>query len=233
MDYERVVVFGAHPDDEITMAAAIAKMADLGVEVTVAIYTDGCEGYPDPNMADTIVERRADEQRACDEVLGIARRVRFGRPDMALMNDKETFLDTIRLIREVRPDAIFTHGPYDNHRDHRNTHAISVEARWQAGQPVAARLGAPWVTPYLYYYKAVHDPLPRIEWDVTGYAHKRLEALATQESQHILFGRTKQSFLDEASRIQAERPRAYLTFWIAENECWQEVPPRRVRGDGG
>ena len=226
MDYERVLVFGAHPDDEITMANAIAKMADRGVEVTVAIYTDGCEGYPDPSMADKIVEMRAAEQAECDKVLGIARRVRFGRPDMALVNDKQTFLDTIEVIRDVGPDAIFTHGPYDNHRDHLNTHAISVEARWQAGQPVAARLGEPWRTPHLYYYKAVIDPLPRIDWDVTGYAHKRPEALATQVSQHTLFGRTREDFLAEAKRIQEARPKSSVTFWVAEKERWKEFPPR-------
>jgi LmbE family N-acetylglucosaminyl deacetylase len=226
LDYERILVFGAHPDDEITMANAMAKMADLGVQVTVAIYTDGCEGYPDADMADSIVEMRAAEQEQCDRVLGISRRVRFGRPDMALTNDKQTFLDTIEVIRDVRPDAIFTHGPYDNHRDHRNTHAISVEARWQAGQPVAARLGQPWRTPHLYYYKAVIDPLPRIEYDVTGYAHKRLEAVATQVSQHTLWRRTQDDFLEEARRIEGQRPAASVTFWIAEKECWKDFPPR-------
>lgn len=226
MDYERILVFGAHPDDEITMANAMAKMADLGVEVTVAIYTDGCEGYPDPGMAETIVETRAAEQDECDKVLGISRRVRFGRPDMALTNDKQTFLDTIEVIRDVRPDAIFTHGPYDNHRDHRNTHTISVEARWQAGQPVAARLGKLWRTPHLYYYKAVIDPLPRIEYDVTGYAHKRAQALATQVSQHTLWNRTRDDFLAEAKRIEEQCPAASVTFWIAEKERWEDFPPR-------
>ncbi|HJN14204.1 MAG TPA: hypothetical protein QGH10_01875, partial [Armatimonadota bacterium] len=146
--------------------------------------------------------------------------------DMALVNDKDTFLDTIEVIRDVKPDAIFTHGPFDNHRDHLNTHAISVEARWQAGQPVAARLGEPWRTPHLYYYKAVNDPLPRIEWDVTGYAHKRAEALATQDSQHVLFGRTKESFLEEAARIKEARPSASASFWIGEKEMWREFPAR-------
>ena len=144
MNYERVLVFGAHPDDEITMAAAMGKMACMGCEVTVAIYTDGCEGYPSPDMADSIVAMRKVEQAECDKVLGLKRRIHFDRPDMALVNDKDTFLDTIEVIRDVKPDAIFTHGPFDNHRDHLNTHAISVEARWQAGQPVAARLGEPW-----------------------------------------------------------------------------------------
>jgi len=224
MNYERVLVFGAHPDDEIAMASAMAKMADMGVHVTVAIYTDGCEGYPDPSLAATIVQMRAEEQAECDKVLGIARRHCFNRPDMALENDKQTFLGTMELIRDVRPDAIFTHGPWDRHRDHRNTHAISVEARWQAGEPVAARLGQPWVTPHLYYYNAVHDPLPRIEWDVTGYAHKRLEALATQVSQHVLFGRTRESFLAEAEEVRKANPTASATFWLGELECWRDFP---------
>ena len=58
MDYKRVLVFGAHPDDELTMAGAMGKMACTACDVTVAIYTDGCEGYPSPEMAETIVQTR-------------------------------------------------------------------------------------------------------------------------------------------------------------------------------
>ena len=46
--------------------------------------------------------------------------------------------------------------------------------------PVAAVLGKPWKTPYLYYYKGIKEPLPRVVFDVSGYKEKVAEALATQ-----------------------------------------------------
>ena len=48
MTYRRVLVFGAHPDDETTMAGTMARLAFGGTKVYVAILTDGREGYPKP-----------------------------------------------------------------------------------------------------------------------------------------------------------------------------------------
>jgi LmbE family N-acetylglucosaminyl deacetylase len=224
MNYQRIMVFASHADDEITMAPAIARAASEGVRVVVVQMTDGCEGYPRPEMRDEIVALRVAEAEECNKVLGVARRVMIGSPDMGLTNDKETLQRCIRVIREERPQAIFTHGADDRHRDHRNTHAISVEARWHAGVPVAAILGPSWTTPYLYYYKAVGEHLPQIRYDVSGWAHKRLEAQATQVSQYTLWHRTKESFEADVQRVKEAGEPAFQTFWIAEANVWTTLP---------
>ena len=84
MNYRSILVFGAHPDDETTMAGTMSKLAAEGCAVHIAIMTDGCEGYPRPGMTDEVVQMRRKEAEHCDKVLGIARRVWLGRPDMAL-----------------------------------------------------------------------------------------------------------------------------------------------------
>jgi len=226
MDFERIMVFGAHPDDEIAMSGTMAKLAGLGVRVVAVTMTNGCEGYPSLDMRDTIVARRAREAAECDKVLGIARRVILDVEDMGLVNDKATLQQCIRLIREEKPEAVFTHGPVERHRDHLNTHAISVEARWHAGEPVAMALGEQWYPRHLYYYKGVSSGLPQVHYDVTGYAHKRYEALATQVSQHTLFGRTRDDFLAEAKRVQSQGARAIETFWLAETEGLHDFVPK-------
>ncbi|MFQ5810577.1 MAG: PIG-L deacetylase family protein, partial [Armatimonadota bacterium] len=182
MNYETILVFGAHPDDEITMGGAMAKLSQQGAEVVVVIMTDGCEGYPREDMRDTIVELRRQEMAECDKVLGIRRRIAVGKPDMGLVNDKETLQECVRIIREVRPDALFTHGPHEHHRDHVNTHAISIEAQWHAGEPVVAALGAPYLTPHVYYYKGVMDRRPSVVIDVSDTAHLKSLARGTQVS---------------------------------------------------
>ncbi|MFQ6097634.1 MAG: PIG-L deacetylase family protein [Armatimonadota bacterium] len=232
MNYDTILVFGAHPDDEITMAGTMAKLADAGCTVVVAIYTNGCEGYPRPEMKDEIVEMRRREMAECDKVVGISRRVCFDREDMALVNDKETVKDTVRLIREVRPDAVFTHGPDDVHRDHLNTYAITREAWWHAGQPVAAELGPSWRTPHLYYYKAMgatsarRDSLPTVVIDVTDTYWRAVAARGTQVSQHTLFGRTKEEFDAEAERLREHPEPRTETFWIAERVHLHDFLPR-------
>jgi len=190
----------------------------------VVQMTNGCEGYPRPEMRDEIVALRAAEAEEANKVLGVARREMIGSPDMGLTNDRETLHRCIRVIREERPEAIFTHGPFDYHRDHRNTHAISVDARWHAGEPVSAALGPSWRTPYFFYYKGVSDTRPSIRFDVSGTAHKRQEALATQGSQHTLFRRTREDLLAEAQRIRESGEKRLETFWIAEWNAWEGFP---------
>ncbi len=228
MNYSTVLVFGAHPDDEITMAGTIAKLASMGVRVLVCTCTDGCEGYPRPEWRDKIVEMRRKESEECDKVLGIAHRYRLDRPDMALENNKENFKAIIEVIRDARPDAIFTHGPEDFHRDHRAVAELVLEAAWQAGEPVAAELGEPWVTPHVFYYKGIRSRLPDIIYDVSDFAHKRFEALATQVSQHTLFGKTREDFLAEAERVKkaAEAGTKYTeNFWLTDRCHLTDFPP--------
>ena len=215
MDYERILVFGAHPDDELVMAATMAKLSAGGSEVHVGMLTDGREGYHDPSLKEKIVEIRRAEQAACDRVLGVARRHNLNAPDQGLVNSKENFRWLVKLIRETRPDAIFTHGPHDRHRDHLATHELTVEARWQAGQPVNSDLGPPHRTPHLYYHKAVTGGLPGITLDVTGFWHKRLQAYATQRSQMKVMGMTREELLKEAAEHEAQPRPAHERFWIA------------------
>jgi len=231
MDYKRVMVFGAHADDEIRMAGTMAKMSAAGVRVVVVTMTNGCEGYPQMDMKNTIVELRRQEAVECDEVLGIARRVILDVPDMGLTNDKETLHQCIKLIREERPEAVFTHGPVERHRDHLNTHLISVEARWHAGEPVSAELGESWYPPHLYYYKGIlGNELPSITIDVTQTAEKPVEALATQVSQHTLFRRTKEDFLAEVESIRTNRPKRTEQFWIAPRVSLDDFLPLHRAG---
>ncbi|MFW5867586.1 MAG: PIG-L deacetylase family protein, partial [Armatimonadota bacterium] len=123
MDYSRILVFGAHPDDELTMAPTMAMLAEHGVEVYICISTNGSEGYPRPEWKDEIVEMRARDMAEADEIIGTTERLFIGADDMGLTNDKQTFKEFIRVVRQVRPDVVFTHGPHDMHRHHPNTHA--------------------------------------------------------------------------------------------------------------
>jgi len=232
MDYRRILVFGAHPDDENRMAGTMAKLASVGVDVYVAIMTDGYEGFPDPAWRDRIVAMRAAEMVECDQVVGIKKRFALGRPDMGLVHDKDIFKDCIRAVREAKPDAVFTHGPAGINPDHVATHQITVPAVWQAGEPVSADLGEPWEVRHLYYYKEVPTSTrttgPCVTFDVTGFDHYSLLANATQVSQHALFGTTREKMEAEAQRIkEAHRP-ASETFWMSERFRLNDFPSREI-----
>ena len=225
MIYERIMVFGAHPDDEIAMARTIAKLSASGTDVTVVIMTDGCEGYNQPDMREAIVATRAREARACDRVLGIATHINLGLPDMGLRDDKETVQRLISIIREHRPDAVFTHGPSDPHRDHVTTSRVTKSACFHAGEPVALALGAPWRPRFVYYHKGVDRALPRIFVDVTEFREKRLEAEATQKSQYAVFRKSASDFDADIASRRADRSPCFDCFWLAEWNRFQTLLP--------
>ncbi len=226
MNYRRVMVLGAHPDDEIVMAGTIAKLATKRVKVTILTFTNGCEGYPLPEMKDTIVATRRKESNASDKILGVHDHIHLEIPDMGLVNDKETVLRCVHAIRKVRPDAIFTHGPDEFHRDHIAAHAISVEARWQAGEPVAAEFGPPWKTPHLFFFGRLGEDRPHIFYDVTETEHKRLLATAKHVSQHLLWGRSKEEFEQEAKLIKLSKQKFVEQFWLPDDLVLRDFPPR-------
>jgi LmbE family N-acetylglucosaminyl deacetylase len=225
MNYKKILIFGAHPDDEITMARTTAKLTRAGVQVTVVIMTNGCEGYLDRRLKKRIVAIRAREAKACNRLLGIRRRIILPIPDMGLTNDKPTLKKVIGIIRRVRPDAIFTHGPCDEHRDHVATHGVTLSAYFHAGEPVAPDQGRPWKTPYLFYYSGVREPLPQVVVDVTAFKEKECQAYATQVSQYAIFRRTAEDFKKAIAALKKDRSAAYDRFWLAAQVILKDFPP--------
>ena len=226
MNYRRIMVFGAHPDDELAMAGTIAKFSMKRVKVTILTFTDGCEGYPLLEMREKIVATRRKESNASDKVLGVHNHIHLEIPDMGLVNNKETLLRCVHAIRKVRPDAIFTHGPDEFHRDHLAAHEISVEAHWQAGEPVAAEFGPAWETPHLYFYAGVGGDGPHLFYDVSETEHKRLLALAKHESQHMLWGRSREEYEGEAKLIRLSKERFVEQVWLADDFVLRDFPAR-------
>jgi len=230
MLYRCVMVFAAHPDDEILMSGTMAKMAAEGTRVVVVQMTDGGEGYPEPDMKDKIVEMRRREAENANRVLGIAQRYMLNRPDMALVNDKATLQEVMALIRREKPDAAFLQGPHTLHRDHFNTYQIGLEAVWHAGGPVCAALGPSWRTPEVYFYKDVAPDRQSFAVDVKGFGNKLYQALATQESQFTLFtqyfgAKSREDFEREIQRLGREGERNVEYFWIVRDVMDFDVLP--------
>lgn len=225
MDYERILVFGAHPDDELTMAPTMAMLAERGVEVYICISTNGSEGYPRPEWKSDIVQMRAEEMADADAIIGTTERICIGADDMGLTNDKATFKQFIEVVRRVRPQVVFTHGPHDMHRDHLNTHALSREAVWQSGQPVSAELGDFWKVGYLYYYKGVQDRQPDVVLDVREWAHVRPLTQATQRTQLTLWNTTVEKLQAQAEQLRSSDEPFLNTFWFEERMSLDYLPP--------
>jgi LmbE family N-acetylglucosaminyl deacetylase len=195
-DWRRVLVFGAHVDDEIIgPGGTIARLSGQGTEVFVVTFTGGTKdtGYSRPDLKDKIADMRRAEAGAADAILGIKERIFLGRPSQGVVNDTATYQECVRLIRQIRPDVIFSHWYEDKHRDHRAVAEITDEARWKAWDHVLADLGAPYYTPEFYFYEILElFPHPTILVDITDGMNAKIEAMEAMTSQLDVLPRVAQ-----------------------------------------
>ncbi|MBI1734157.1 MAG: PIG-L family deacetylase [Candidatus Rokubacteria bacterium] len=131
---ERAMVVFAHPDDaEIGSGGVVAKWVAAGCEVAYVLCTDGGAGTADRSLtAAELARRRADEQRAAADFMGVKHVVMLGYPDGGLEDTRELLGDVVRAIRTYRPDTVFVHDPYRikgfQHRDHRKAGIVTTDA---------------------------------------------------------------------------------------------------------
>jgi LmbE family N-acetylglucosaminyl deacetylase len=190
---ERAMVIFAHPDDaEIGSGAVIAKWIAAGCEVTYVLCTNGGAGTADRSLTpEQLAAKRADEQRAAAEFMGVKHVVMLGYPDGKLAATDEFLGDVVRAIRTYRPHTVFAHDPYRikgfQHRDHRavgltTTDAVYPYARDHLHFPEhITREGLePHKVRELWYW-GMDEPDTIV--DVTGHIDKQIAALVRHESQ--------------------------------------------------
>ncbi len=186
-NWKRVLVFGAHVDDEVIgPGGTIARLSRLGAEITVVTFTggDADTGYSRPEWKGKVGEMRREEARQIDAILGIRRRVFLGYPTQDVRNEIQAYQACVRLIRDVRPDVIFTHWNEDKHRDHRAVSTLVDEARWKAAENLMNDFGDPWYTPELFFFEIAElFPHPSLLVEITSTIEQKLAAMQAAVTQ--------------------------------------------------
>jgi LmbE family N-acetylglucosaminyl deacetylase len=139
---KRVLVISAHPDDvDFGCGGTLAKWAQEGAEIVYTICTSGEKGTDDPAMTNLALARtREKEQRAAATVIGAVEVVFLRKPDGELQYSLEFRGELVRVIRQYRPDILFSHDPanraFDNqyifHADHRAVGELAFDAAYPA-----------------------------------------------------------------------------------------------------
>ena len=144
----------AHPDDEsYGPGGTLSRYAAAGVDVHVAIATDGAAGSIDEKWEgdrSRLVEARAEELIEATKILGVTLHTLGYRdsgyiadeannhPDAFINADEdEAVCRVVKLIREIQPQIIMTHdetGGY-YHPDHIHCWKITTAAFHAAGDP--------------------------------------------------------------------------------------------------
>ena len=195
----RVLAIGAHPDDlEILCAGTLAKYATQGHHVTMAISTNGEVGSAVLPKAE-IAEIRRQEALASANVIG-ADLIWMNYADEFLFSDKETRLNFINMVRQVRPDVILTHAPNDYHPDHRITGQIAWDIRVMTTVPNIKTDAPPCEKiPEVYYFDTIAgiDFVPTHYVDISDTFEIKKKMLACHKSQAAwLQNQYENSYLD-------------------------------------
>jgi len=123
----RVLAVGAHPDDlEILCGGTLAKYAQLGHSVTMAVLTNGNMGHPEVEPPEMARIRRKEFENAA-AIIG-ANTIWMDIDDEMSVVDLPSRLAMVDVLREAKPDVILTHSDIDYHVDHRNTSTLVFEA---------------------------------------------------------------------------------------------------------
>ena len=122
-----ILVVAAHPDDEtLGCGGTLAAHAQAGDAVTVLFLADG-ETARDPSASS---EQRYDAARQASVVLGLKEPRFRGLPDNRL--DTIPLLDVVmsieEVLREIRPEIVYTHHGGDLNIDHHVAHRATLTA---------------------------------------------------------------------------------------------------------
>ena len=181
----RVLVFAAHPDDEVLgMGGTLClHAAERGDDVRVVCVTDGSSTqYPDDTATR---ERKNDEAKRAAAVLGVMDYLHLDLPDMRLDTLAHVDLNGVveEHVRDVRPEVYYTAHP-DVNSDHRVLcYSVAVATRPKPGQPVRRVLTYAPASSTEWTPAATNWFVPNWFVDVTATLERKLAAFACFETE--------------------------------------------------
>ena len=193
-----ILAVSAHPDDiELLCAGTLARYAEAGHAVTLAVVTDGSMGDTHVPPAELAQIRHA-ETEAAATIIG-ARLLWPGIMDEHVFPDAPQRRVMIDLLREADPDVILTHSPDDYHPDHRAVSQLVFDSYFQKGLPHIPKQTRPacrFGNAQLYYM----DNLGGIGFHPTEY----VDITATMATKHRMLACHKSQFSAMAELADTE-----------------------------
>lgn len=156
LERRKVLAIGAHPDDvEILSAGTLALLRSKGWSVEFATMTPGDCGSTTLSREEISGIRKKEAAASAALLDGTYHCLECD--DIFVSYDRPTLVKVIALIRQIRPEIVFTMSPQDYMVDHEITSAVVETACFSAGIKNIDTVGIePFLkVPYLYYF----DPI--------------------------------------------------------------------------
>jgi LmbE family N-acetylglucosaminyl deacetylase len=199
----RALVIAAHPDDADFGAAGTAYLwSKQGWQFYYLVCTNGAKGSDDESITSAeLIEMRRQEQRDAARLLGVQDCFFLDNEDGELTPNRAFLGDVVKMIRQLRPDAVFTHS------DHRATGLTAVDAVYPAArdrlnfpEQIAAGLSTHKVSD-IYIWGSERA---NFDVDITDAIDIKIEALRAHTSQF------SGDFLDRARQRWARPDNRYV-----------------------
>jgi bacillithiol biosynthesis deacetylase BshB1 len=168
----------------------LAKHIALGKKVGVIDLTLGQLG----SRGTTAL--RLKESAAAAKILGLTLRENMGLEDGFFLNDAETRLKVIQLLRKYRPKIVLCNAPFDRHPDHGRAAQLISDACFYSGlskieSQDSGQIQTAFRPHALYHYIQDEDIKPDFVIDVSPYMSKKMEAIAAFSSQFFVKSSTQ------------------------------------------
>ncbi len=237
--YERALIVTAHPDDaEFLAGGTIAKLCDIGLDVTLCVATSGDKGTRDQSLRrQELAAMREAEQRAAAKVLGLKRVIFWGMPDGFLEESHELRGQVVKLIRTMKPDLMITWDGFRagfNHTDHRVIGRVVRDALYPAAHDPLYynHLGREGIGPHRTAELLLAGAQsPDFHVDISAYLETKADAVLCHTSQ--ISGRNRDEILKgwagDPKRRRETRKRTGYDY----AESFQRIEFRRPPGAPG
>jgi len=173
---EAVLFLNAHPDDTDGFAATAYLLKDK-YDVHVVDLTRGELGLGMPGLKDgSTAYRRTQEESKAQAYYGA--KIHFlSEVDGSASAGERPASDLAKLLLEIRPKAVFTHWPVDNHVDHVQCLAVLANALRKSGLKPERYFFEEWM-------RQTRNMVPTYYVDVTDVFKHKLAILSCYECQN-------------------------------------------------
>lgn len=132
MSTKTAIAIASHPDDiEFMMAGTLIRLKEAGYEIHYMNIANGALGSAVMDFEETIATRRR-EAMSSAALIGAVYHESIC-DDLEVFYNSELLAKVVEVVREVDPEIVLTHGPYDYMEDHVNAGRLAVSAAFCRG----------------------------------------------------------------------------------------------------
>ncbi len=184
---KKVLIFAAHPDDEIIGCSGLIlklKKKNKNIKISVVICSDGSTGVTNSYKKKNLSIIRKNESLLTAKKMRIDDVIFLNNKSQEILNNSENLRTFVKIIRKKRPDLILTHNFEDRNRDHISVYQLTTESIFKANENIMPNLGKSFYTKYAWSYEIYNlHKSPDIIVNIDNFINEKIKLIRLHKSQ--------------------------------------------------